>query len=162
LAVGRDGEEGRVLDLGGDLGDGQGALLGVELAAVDALAAALPAGVGAVVDPVVVGGGRERCECEQREGGEDEAGHGISPAEAGTIWVNGPGRLPDLLTKQSFGDCEVHVEFLIPKGSNSGIKFHAVYEIQILDSAGKPTDKLTGDDLGGIYPRAELTPKYHH
>ena len=84
------------------------------------------------------------------------------PAEGGKAWVNGPGRLPDLVTKESFGDCEMHVEFLIPKGSNSGIKFHAVYEIQILDSAGKPADKLTGDDLGGIYPRAELTPKYHH
>jgi len=84
------------------------------------------------------------------------------PAEGGTIWANGPGRLPDLITKESFGDCEVHVEFLIAKGSNSGIKFHSVYEIQILDSAGKPQDKLSGDDLGGIYPRAEDTPRYHH
>lgn len=83
-------------------------------------------------------------------------------APTGTIWVNGPGRLPNLVTKESFGDCEVHVEFLIAKGSNAGIKFHAVYEIQILDSAGKPQDKLSGDDLGGIYPRAELLPKYRH
>ena len=35
-----------------------------------------------------------------------------------------------------------------------------MYEIQILDSAGKKT--LTGNDLGGIYPRAEAKPKYHY
>jgi hypothetical protein len=82
--------------------------------------------------------------------------------DGGPVWVNGEkGRLKDLITKQSFGDCEVHVEFLIAKGSNSGIKFHAVYEIQILDTHGT-TKKLTGDSMGGIYPRAEEKPKYHH
>lgn len=82
-------------------------------------------------------------------------------AEKGDIWVNGEkGRLPDLVTKAGYGDCEVHVEFLIAKGSNSGIKFHAMYEIQILDTAGKT--ELSGDSMGGIYPRAEDKPKYHH
>jgi len=86
-----------------------------------------------------------------------------TPEEMGTIWVNGPtGRLPNLITKESFGDCVVHVEFLIAQKSNSGIKFNEVYEIQILDTAGKATDELSGDSLGGIYPRAELKPKYHH
>jgi hypothetical protein len=78
------------------------------------------------------------------------------------IFVNGPkGKTTNLLTKQNFGDQEVHVEFCIPKGANSGIKFHAVYEIQIFDSWGV-TRKLTGSDCGGIYPRAEPEPKYHH
>ena len=78
------------------------------------------------------------------------------------VWVNGEtGRVRDLITKSNYGDCEVHVEFLIAKGSNSGIKFHAVYEIQILDTYGT-TKKLTGDSMGGIYPRAEDKPKYHH
>jgi hypothetical protein len=81
----------------------------------------------------------------------------------GPIWVNGEiGRLPDLVTKQKFKDVEVHVEFLVAKKSNSGIKFHAVYEIQILDSYGKKDADLTGDDCGGIYPRAEDKPRYHH
>lgn len=81
----------------------------------------------------------------------------------GPVWVNGEnGRLPDLVTKQSFKDVEVHVEFLIAKRSNSGIKFHAVYEIQILDSFGKKDGDLTGDDCGGVYPRAEDKPRYHH
>src|SRR5262249_35430223 len=79
------------------------------------------------------------------------------------IFVNGEkGRARDLVTKESYGDLEIRLEFLIPKGSNSGVKFHAVYEIQILDSFGKPKEKLTGDDCGGIYPRAELLPKYRY
>jgi hypothetical protein len=86
-----------------------------------------------------------------------------TPDESGPIWVNGTtGRLTNLITTQSFRDVEVHVEFLIAQRSNSGIKFHAVYEIQILDSYGKKDDALTGNDCGGIYPRAELKPKYHH
>ena len=75
--------------------------------------------------------------------------------------VNGPkGRTRDLVTKDSHGDVEAHLEFLIPKGSNSGVKFHGHYELQILDSHGKK--ELTGDDCGGIYPRAELLPRYRH
>ncbi len=77
----------------------------------------------------------------------------------GKVWVNGPGRLPDLFTKASYGDCEVSLEFMIAKGSNAGIKFEGVYEIQILDSFGKK-GKLSGNDLGGIYPRAKLTQPY--
>ena len=74
---------------------------------------------------------------------------------SGTIWVNGEtGRLPDLITKEAFGDCEVHVEFLIAKNSNAGIKFHAVYEIQILDSSARRRSR-PATDMGGIYPRAD-------
>jgi len=84
-------------------------------------------------------------------------------AKDGTgVLVNGKtGRERDLFTKASFGDVEVELEFLVAKGSNSGIKFHGVYEIQICDSHGTKKE-LTGSDCGGIYPRAELTPKYHH
>ena len=83
-------------------------------------------------------------------------------AKPGTgVLYNGPtGKTRNLVSKQDFSDVEAHVEFLIPKGSNSGVKFGGVYEIQILDSAGKKT--LTGNDLGGIYPRAESKPKYHY
>jgi hypothetical protein len=77
------------------------------------------------------------------------------------VFVNGPkGRLPDLLSKQDFGDIELHLEFCIPKGSNSGVKFHGLYEIQIYDSWG--VKKLKGTDCGGIYPKAELKPKYRY
>lgn len=72
------------------------------------------------------------------------------------------GRGRNLSTKQSFTDVEVHAEFLVPKGSNSGIKLMGLYEIQIRDSFGVSQEKLTGDHCGGIYPRAEDKPAYHH
>ena len=83
--------------------------------------------------------------------------------EEGTgIIVNGKtGRTHDLVTREKWGDLEVQLEFMIPKHSNSGVKLHGVYEIQIYDSAGK-TVKLTGADCGGIYPRGEMKPHYHH
>ncbi|QVL34615.1 DUF1080 domain-containing protein [Telmatocola sphagniphila] len=79
----------------------------------------------------------------------------------GAILVNGTkGRSPDLYTVNEYGDLEVEVEFMIAKGSNSGIKFHGWYEVQILDTFA--SKKLSGDSMGGIYPRAEDKPSYHH
>jgi hypothetical protein len=78
----------------------------------------------------------------------------------GPALVNGPGRLRDLITKESFGDAEIHLEFLIAQKSNAGVKMHGHYEIQIRDSRGEK--KLTGDSCGGVYPRAVMKPKYHH
>jgi hypothetical protein len=77
------------------------------------------------------------------------------------VLVNGPkGQAPDLVSKQLFGNVDVHVEFLIPRKSNSGVKLMGLYEIQIYDSHG--VKEPTASDCGGIYPRAELTPVYHH
>lgn len=80
----------------------------------------------------------------------------------GSVWINGEtGRLPDVITKADYKDVEVHVEFLLGKGSNSGIKFHALYEIQLRDTAANKGE-LTGDDCGGIYPRADDKNGYKH
>lgn len=77
------------------------------------------------------------------------------------VLVNGPtGRTINLFSKDDYGDVEAHFEFLVPKGSNSGIKFEGLYEIQIADSFGVKTPKAS--DCGGIYPRAELLPRYRH
>jgi hypothetical protein len=82
--------------------------------------------------------------------------------QAGGILINGvTGKTKNLYTKEPFGDAELHCEFMIPKGSNAGLKFHGWYEIQILDSYGS-TKPLSGADCGGIYPRSELKPRYHH
>ena len=83
-------------------------------------------------------------------------------AEEGTgLFTNAPkGTARDLYTRRGFGDVAVEIEFLIPQKSNSGVKMMGLYEIQITDSFGKA--KLTGSDSGGIYPRAELLPKYRH
>jgi hypothetical protein len=43
----------------------------------------------------------------------------------------------DIITEQEFGDFELHIEYLVPKDSNSGIYLRGRYEIQILDSIGK-------------------------
>ncbi len=77
-------------------------------------------------------------------------------AKEGTgVWYNGvKGRTANLYSKQTFADIELHMEFNIPKGSNSGIKFHGHYEIQIDDSFGRK--EVSGEHCGGIYPRAEI------
>jgi hypothetical protein len=59
----------------------------------------------------------------------------------------------DFYSEQKFGDCRVEVEFLIPKGSNSGVYLMGEYEVQILDTYGK-TGKLGPGDMGGIYQNA--------
>jgi hypothetical protein len=77
------------------------------------------------------------------------------------VIVNGPGKTRNLYSRQDFGDLEAHLEFLIARDSNSGVKLQGLYELQICDSAAS-REKLTGSDCGGVYPRAELLPRYHH
>jgi hypothetical protein len=80
---------------------------------------------------------------------------------AAPILVNGAnGKTRDIVTKRMLGDAEVHLEFLIPKGSNSGIKLEGLYEIQISDSHDIKTPLAM--HCGGVYPRAELKPVYHY
>lgn len=55
----------------------------------------------------------------------------------------------DLYTEQKFGDGTFEVEFMIPKGSNSGVYLMGEYEIQILDSFGK--EKVGPGDMGALY-----------
>jgi hypothetical protein len=74
---------------------------------------------------------------------------------AGTgLMVNGPeGKAGNLLSRFAHGDAIVEMEFMIPKGSNSGVYLQSRYEIQIFDSHGKPDEKLTVHDAGAIYER---------
>ncbi len=55
----------------------------------------------------------------------------------------------DFYTEEKWGDCTVEVEFMVPKGSNSGIYLMGEYEVQILDSYGRA--KVGPGDLGGLY-----------
>jgi hypothetical protein len=78
----------------------------------------------------------------------------------GTL-INGvTGKTNNLVTTQDFGDVEAHFEFFVPQGSNSGVKFQGLYEIQITDSFGVAKPKAIHS--GGIYPRAELLPRYRY
>ena len=68
------------------------------------------------------------------------------------IFYNGPtGRTADLYTEYEHGDCELHVEFMVPQGSNSGVYVMGRYEIQILDSWG--ATELNYGICGGVYCR---------
>jgi hypothetical protein len=71
---------------------------------------------------------------------------------SGTI-LNGPnGRTADLVSDEKFGDIELYLEFLIPKGSNSGVYMQGLYEVQIFDSYASWMP-ITSSDGGGIYHR---------
>jgi hypothetical protein len=68
------------------------------------------------------------------------------------VIVNGKdGRTANLLSKDEFGDIEAHVEFMVAKGSNSGVYFMGRYEVQVLDSFG--VKDVHYSDCGGIYQR---------
>ena len=56
------------------------------------------------------------------------------------------------MTEQTFGDYQLHIEFTVPKGSNSGVYNRGLFEIQVFDSFGKP--KLGWHDCGALYERA--------
>ena len=66
--------------------------------------------------------------------------------------VNGTGRTVNLVTDQKFGDVELYLEFMVAKGSNSGVYLHGLYEVQIFDSWGS-SEEMTSSDCGGIYHR---------
>ena len=74
-----------------------------------------------------------------------------SKAGTGVILNGATGRTSNLFSKNEFGDVKVHIEFMVPKGSNSGVYFNGRYEIQVLDSWGVKT--LKHGDCGGIYQR---------
>jgi len=54
----------------------------------------------------------------------------------------------NIVTDDKFNDFKLHIEFRIPKGSNSGIYLRGRYELQIADSKGLETLK---DQLGAVY-----------
>jgi sugar phosphate isomerase/epimerase len=69
------------------------------------------------------------------------------------VALNGPtGRTVQLFSKKEFGDVRAHIEFMVPKGSNSGVYFMGRYEIQVFDSWQKASE-YPGIECGGIYQR---------
>lgn len=75
----------------------------------------------------------------------------------------------DLTTKESFGDCQLHIEWASPaevKGNsqgrgNSGVLLMSRYEVQVLDSSNNPTyaDGQAGAIYGQWPPLANATRK---
>jgi hypothetical protein len=77
-------------------------------------------------------------------------GAGGSPSAA--MLCGDDGRGSNLATVDHYYDYELHVEFTVPKGSNSGVYNRGLFEIQVFDSFGKPT--VGFHDCGALYERA--------
>lgn len=77
----------------------------------------------------------------------------LAAAGSGVLLNSAASRTLDLCTPREWGSCELHVEFCVPKDSNSGVYLMGDYEIQILDSWGTPDAKLSYGACGGIYGR---------
>lgn len=80
----------------------------------------------------------------------------IIPSSGLGVLVNNPSKKnqgTDLFTTAEFGDVEVQLDFLTPKGGNSGIYLQGRYEVQIADSWD--AEQITSASNGGIY---NLTP----
>lgn len=77
----------------------------------------------------------------------------MSLIEGEGVLVNQPAEdnMENLFTELEHGDIELKMEFLVPKGSNSGIYFQGRYEAQILDSWRVTEPQFS--DVGGIYER---------
>jgi 3-keto-disaccharide hydrolase len=77
-------------------------------------------------------------------------GPGGSPSAA--LLCGDDGRGSDIMTTENFYDYELHLEFTVPKGSNSGVYNRGLFEIQVFDSFGAA--KLAFHDCGALYERA--------
>lgn len=76
-------------------------------------------------------------------------GEGPGGGEGGVLFRQPIDHGTDVYTEKSFGSGHYHVEFMVPKGSNSGVYLMGLYEIQVLDSHGK--EKLGPGEVGGVY-----------
>ncbi|WP_169976852.1 3-keto-disaccharide hydrolase [Tautonia rosea] len=84
----------------------------------------------------------------------------LKPEPGSGVLINDPpGRTRNLETVAEFGDVEIEIEYMMAENSNAGVKFQGLYEIQMYDSYGKEIDARGN---GGVYPRAELLPRYRH
>lgn len=77
------------------------------------------------------------------------------------VLINNPVQTPgkphihygNLRTDREFEDFNLKLKVNVPKGSNSGIYLRGIYEVQVVDSYGKPLDS---HNMGALYSR--ITP----
>ena len=79
---------------------------------------------------------------------QNEKQFSVAPG-TGVLLNHASGHTVNLISEAGHGDVEAHIEFVVPKGSNSGVYFQGRYEIQILDSWGVAKPKY--GDCGGVY-----------
>jgi 3-keto-disaccharide hydrolase len=84
----------------------------------------------------------------------------VTPSEPGKLAVSSGGDElvnataggVDIYSEDKWGDARIEVEFMVPKGSNSGVYVMGEYEVQILDSYGR--ERVGPGDVGGLYGAA--------
>lgn len=83
--------------------------------------------------------------------------HSLKVEEGKGLLINQPTETnkSNIMTNWEHGDIDLEIDFMVPKGSNSGIYLQGRYELQILDSWGKET--VSSSDCGGIYQRWDET-----
>ena len=96
--------------------------------------------------------------------GKDLSGWHVRHADAHNGWKVENGMLvntppsTDLISDQKFQDFDLHYEYMIPPGSNSGVYLRGRYEIQIQDDYGKaPESHINGAIYGLVTPRSNPT-----
>jgi len=75
----------------------------------------------------------------------------VSTPGTGVSLNSSGGKTLNIESSGEWGDCALHVEFCVPKGSNSGIYPQGRYEVQVFDSFGKA--EVAEHDCGAIYQR---------
>jgi hypothetical protein len=84
----------------------------------------------------------------------DRSREGAISATPGTgVLLDDPssGKAGDLFTDWQHGDIDLELDFMMPRGSNSGIYLQGRYEVQLLDSWGVARPGI--HDAGAIYER---------
>ena len=83
--------------------------------------------------------------------------HDVQPTSGNGVIVNvqDGSDSTHLFTDFDHGDLELELDFMIPKGSNSGVYFQGRYEVQLFDSWNVKDPKYS--DCGAIYQRWDET-----
>lgn len=77
----------------------------------------------------------------------------VPGATAGGTMLNGSqGRTVNIVSEAKHGDVELYLEFMVAKGSNSGVYLQGLYEVQVFDSWASD-EPVSSSDCGGIYHR---------
>ncbi|QCR23509.1 DUF1080 domain-containing protein [Pontibacter sp. SGAir0037] len=77
----------------------------------------------------------------------------LHPAKGTGVLVNMPSKNKgqDLVSVAEYGDVDLELDFMMAKGSNSGVYLQGRYEIQLEDSWGKSNRSASSN--GGVYER---------
>jgi type 1 glutamine amidotransferase len=97
-----------------------------------------------VVAPVADGG---KYDLSQTSAWTHRGGEDFAWSVEGEVMVGAPGA-GDLVSRETFGDALMHVEFAVPEGGNSGVYVQGRYEIQIYQTFGQA---LVKNSCGALY-----------